>query len=98
MYRRSVSAGFSVTVRRLAVAASGPVPGLRLKVHRGTVTINGQQLVEAALWSDTSPELVTIGCGVRTGELEFRAWNCWRDAGGVMQAWLENAGIGIVIQ
>ncbi len=81
-----------LTVRRLK-SSSAPVSGLRIKAVKGEIEVNGQVHPEIILWSDTSPEIVSLIVKSRSG-CELRMWNVWRYEGGV-QAWIGNAGIVI---
>lgn len=92
IFRQPVAEGSRVLVHRLRVA-DGDVQGLRIKVHGGHVRVNAQRLAEVVLWADTSPEQVEVTCETGGEVAEFRAWNCWRDANGTMQAWLGNSGM-----
>jgi hypothetical protein len=94
IYRRAVSDGQVVLIRRIHAAASPQ--GLRVKVDKGAIEVNGRKLKDVVLWSDGSPQEIEIQCDIgkrTTGEL--RVWNCWKDEKGVMQAWLGDAGIVI---
>lgn len=93
IYRRQLREGMRVRVVRCSAAPAGPTAGLRLKLHRGRLRVGTETLADIVLWSDTSPEQVTIECEPAGGRAELRAWNCWRDEQGVMQAWLANAGM-----
>src|ERR1044071_9519144 len=87
IYRRAVSQGQMLRIKRLRATAS-PTQGLRLKIERGFVTVNGRNEKDVVLWADSAPADVEVVCDTgkaSTGEL--RAWNCWRDGDGVMQAW-----------
>lgn len=66
--------------------------GLRLKIRGGSLLIEGRELNDVVLWSDSSPQLVTATVrGSMSGTL--RLWNCWRDPADTMQAWIGNAGM-----
>lgn len=93
IFRRKVESTTTVRVRRQATSASGPTTGLRLKVQRGKLRLNGESFSDVVLWSDTSPEDVAIRFEVSQSGSELRVWNCWRDDRGVLQAWLNNAGM-----
>lgn len=93
MYRRTVSNGARLCVRRLRALAT-PVQGIRLKLNTGTITVNGVELKDVVLWADTAPTDVEVICNTgESPEGELRVWNCWRDPDGTMQAWLGDAGI-----
>lgn len=95
IYRRLVAAGEALRVRRIRAVAA-PVQGLRVKVDKGTMTVNGRELQDVVLWADSAPSEVELVCHTgkhATGEL--RVWNCWKERDGVMQAWLGDAGMTI---
>jgi hypothetical protein len=93
MFRRDIVDGQVVHVRRRR-ASGRLVQGLRLKVEKGTVRVNGQEVKDAVLWADSAPDEVELICHTgKRSNCELRVWNCWRDEGGIMQAWIGNAGI-----
>jgi hypothetical protein len=93
MYRRKVRSGCKIKVGRRK-ATNHPVPGLRIKLTKGSLLVNGQVLKDVVLWSDTSPGEAEIECETpRKQEVELRVWNCWRDEQGIMQAWIGDYGI-----
>lgn len=94
IYRRDVSSGTRICVRRASVT-DGAVQGLCLKVANGFLIVNGQRQEDIVLWSDTAPSNVEVICEPRGSLGEFRAWNCWRDSEGTMHAWTGDAGIVI---
>jgi hypothetical protein len=66
--------------------------GLRLRMRGGSLIIEERELDDIVLWSDSSPRVVTATVnGPKGGAL--RLWNCWRDPGETMQAWIGNAGM-----
>lgn len=93
MYRRAVSRGKRVHVDAVASTPS-PLQGIRIKMNQGTISINEKDLKDVVVWLDTAPSTFEFVCNPQneTGA-ELRIWNCWRDAGGVTQAWIGNAGI-----
>ena len=94
-FRHTVMRGSRVHIRRLAATTSA-VQGLRVKLLKGGfLRVNNQRSKEVVLWADTSPEDLEILCAPSTETAEFIAWNCWRDAKGIMQAWIGDAGIVI---
>lgn len=92
IYRRQISAGARVRVRRVS-AAAGSVQGLRIKMDNGFLLVNERRRKDVVLWSDTAPAEVEVVCEPRGAVGELRAWNCWRDAEGTMHAWIGDAGI-----
>lgn len=82
-----------LSVKREAVKSLRP-EGLRLKALDGELNIEGMTYNEVVLWSDTSPEIVTVQFKPATlGVMGVRIWNVWRDQMGVMQAWIGDAGM-----
>ena len=79
-----------ILIRRVKSKES-PISGLRLKVKKGKVEVNGQQHSEIVLWVDASPAdvLITTSC---KSDCELKAWNVWR-IDDLMQAWVGNAGL-----
>ena len=71
MYRRSVADGARVRLRRRHAIAT-PVQGIRLKLDKGKLVVNGQDLGDVVLWADTAPEDVELIC--KTGKI--RRLNC----------------------
>jgi hypothetical protein len=95
IYRRSVSQGQAVRIRRVQATAM-PVQGLRLKVDKGSVVINGRKHKDVILWADTAPDNVEVVCETgKASTAELRVWNCWKADDGVMQAWIGDAGMVI---
>jgi hypothetical protein len=94
IYRHRISSGQQVHIRRIQSVAS-PVQGLRLKVDQGSLLVNGQKLKDVVLWADSAPAEVHAICESRSASVELRAWNCWRDSAGTMQAWIGDAGMVI---
>ena len=95
IYRRSVSNGQVVRVRRVQ-ATTAPTQGLRLKLDKGSVVVGGRKHKDVVLWADTAPTDVEVVCDAgEASSAQLRAWNCWKDDDGVMQAWLGDAGMVI---
>jgi hypothetical protein len=90
--RRRLNADPIIRVRRLHASAN-PVQGLRVKIDGGFLLINGQRLKDTVLWADSAPAEFEMRCSLRTSEAELKAWNCWRDPKGTMQAWIGDAGM-----
>ncbi|HSC14144.1 MAG TPA: hypothetical protein VLI71_03465 [Gammaproteobacteria bacterium] len=67
-----------------------------MKLDKGTLLVNGESLKDVVLWMDTAPDRVELVCNVKPTGAELRVWNCWRDAEGIMQAWMGDAGIVVV--
>ena len=68
---------------------------LRIRVRGGLVELNGQELDDVVLWSDSAPQKVVMGFRpVNADEpMTVRIWNAWRDPAGTMQAWIGNSGM-----
>ncbi len=83
----------------LATTASRP-QGLRLKVRGGVIELNGEQLDDAVLWSDTAPSVVTARLRPANSAkpMSVRLWNVWRDGAGTMQSWIGNAGMVVRVE
>jgi hypothetical protein len=92
IYRRLLAHGDELIVRRRSARAE-PVSGLRLKLRNGQFAVGERRFAEVVLWADTSPAEVALGCDAGGGEAELAMWNCWRSSGGVVQAWLGDAGM-----
>src|SRR6185437_635144 len=82
IYRRKVGDREHIRIRRLR-AVSVPPQGLRVKVDRGSLLINKQELKEAVLWAETAPEEVEATCRLRGAAGELMIWNCWQNSAGV---------------
>ena len=67
--------------------------GLRLKVRGGAAQIDGQDLDDVVLWSDSAPPVVDVPIRADERGAVLRVWNCWHDPAGAMQAWIGNAGM-----
>lgn len=67
--------------------------GLRLKARHGALRIAAQDLDDVVLWSDSAPRTVEAQIRSRTGDVNLRIWNCWRDPIDTTQAWIGNAGM-----
>lgn len=77
-------------VRRLK-SSSASVTGLRIKVVKGEIEVNGQRHSEIILWADTSPEEVPLSV-VSKSSCDLKIWNVWR-TDDVVQAWVGDAGL-----
>ena len=93
IFRARVKGGQKRFLIRRIHATSSPVPGLRIKVVKGEIEVNGQRHPEVILWADTSPESVSLSVISKSG-CEMKAWNVWR-ADDLVQAWVGNAGLVI---
>jgi len=67
--------------------------GLRLKIRGGTLLVEGRDLDDVVLWSDSSLRTVIATVRSTKGSSMLRVWNCWRDPADTMQAWIGNAGM-----
>lgn len=92
IYRRNISGKQPLEIR-FRHTSEDPVQGLRMKLDKGSLVVNGQELKDVVLWADTSPETVSIECQPAGRGGELKIWNAWRDDTGAMQAWIGNAGI-----
>jgi hypothetical protein len=89
-----LAAGARLTIEFLCVVP--PLPqSLALSCKGGRLEVNGQDLKEIGLWSDTVPALVVAVArpASRKRPLSVQLWNEWRDEDGVVQAWIGNAGM-----
>jgi hypothetical protein len=93
MYQRTVNQGQRVSFRA-KVGVTAPVQGVCLKLSKGLIRINRQDLKDVVLWLDTAPELLEFSCHPK-GRLpvDLKVWNCWRDEIGTTQAWIGNSGM-----
>jgi len=93
IYRRVVCEGQKISVRA-RTTMTVPSQGIRMKLSNGVIRINDQNLKEVVIWIDTAPEVFEFSCHPKTGpSSELKVWNCWRDAYGIVQAWVGNAGM-----
>ena len=89
----------SLTSQGLMIRFAQPSParpqGLRIRVRGGLIELNGRQLNDVVLWSDTAPDTVFVQFLPAAGEtsMTVRVWNAWRDTSGTMQTWIGNAGM-----
>lgn len=91
IFRRGIRAGVSYfRVTRIEATASFR-GGLRVKVDKGSILLNGQRSSEMILWSDNSPEEIVFAVELKK-DGELKAWNVW-ESGGVTNAWIGNAGM-----
>jgi hypothetical protein len=86
------------TPTRLSINLTSTSPtaqGLRLKARGGTIAVDGRNLDDIVLWTDTAPALSTVVLvpSDRSAPLTLRVWNVWRDPAATMQAWIGDAGI-----
>jgi hypothetical protein len=87
--RIPVGDGAVVTVERRQVGADRP-QALKLGLDKGVFDVNGHREPVVALWSDTSPDKVTLTVRGEARTLEI--WNAW-SLGGVDSSWIGNAGM-----
>lgn len=89
----------STSDQELVIQFGQPAPArpqaLRIRARGGLVELNGQELDDVVLWSDSAPQKVRVGFRpVKEGEpMTVRIWNAWRDNAGTMQAWIGNSGM-----
>lgn len=83
-------------VRRLH-ASSDPVPGLQIKTHDGTATLDGEKVPNLIMWSDISPPEREFHIIPKRKKIaEVRIWSIWRNCRhgyAVTEAWVLNDGI-----
>ncbi len=90
VYSISVKDGDVLTVTRTA-ASSQRAQALKLGVDRGNLRANGVLANTAAIWTPTSPDIVTLQVvGKRARSIDL--WNAWSLAG-VDTSWVGNAGM-----
>lgn len=82
----------SMVIHRIK-AKKEPVQGVRMKVIKGKINVNGVSYPEMIFWADTSPETVNIIITSKDG-CELKVWNVWR-ADGLIQAWVGNSGLSV---
>jgi hypothetical protein len=66
--------------------------GVCIKIVKGTLLVNAQQLNEAVIWTDTAPPSVRIVCQPE-GKATLKIWNTWKDDAGIVHAWIGNGGM-----
>lgn len=81
-----------LVINRRAVKKS-PVQGLRIKVTKGEIEVNGERHPDIILWADTSPGCVEAMVYPGPG-CQLKCWNVWR-MDGIVQAWVGNSGVTI---
>lgn len=85
--------------QELLIQFGQPAPArpqaLRIRARGGLVELNGQELDDVVLWSDSAPQTVVIGFRPAKADepMTVRIWNAWRDTAGTMQAWIGNSGM-----
>lgn len=84
------SGRYSLLVRRLQHTSVSEA-GLRIKILKGEVELNGQNHSEIILWAGSSPELVELCVRSKTG-CTMKIWNVWR-SDNLVQAWVGDAGM-----
>lgn len=67
--------------------------GMQIKIDKGILEVNGEELSNIILWEDTSPDVVQIRC-IPNKNAKLKVWNVW-EVDGVTQAWVGNAGMVI---
>lgn len=72
-----------------------PEQGIRIKVEKAEINLEGNKYKEIILWGDNSPDSVEIAVTCK-GKSQLKIWNVWRvDA--LVNAWVGNAGMVISI-
>ncbi|MCE9637678.1 MAG: hypothetical protein K8T90_18415 [Planctomycetes bacterium] len=64
---------------------------LRVAVDGGTILVNGQQLRDVILWTDTAPPRQRLDVQPNGAQCRITVWNAWDDGG--MQAWIGDCGM-----
>jgi len=72
-------------------AKAMPLSGLKLKVAKGKVEIEGEAHSDVVLWSNTSPDICNFKVVANRGCI-LKIWNVW-EVDGLVQAWVGNSGI-----
>ncbi len=67
--------------------------GIKIKIDKGVIDINGTKSAEIILWEDTSPLEFQLFCIPRK-LAKLKLWNVW-EVDSITQAWVGNAGIDI---
>lgn len=93
IFQKKIKKGRSNFLARRLKSSAQPILGLRLKVVKGELEVNGQRHSEIILWADTSPECVFFSVLCKTA-CELKIWNVWR-VQDIVQAWVGNAGMVI---
>lgn len=65
--------------------------GVKIKLDKGTIEVNGQKLSDIVLWEDTCPSDISLRC-IPKKTTKLKIWNVW-EVDGLVQAWVGNAGI-----
>jgi len=81
----------SLVITRLS-SLRKPEQGIRIKVEKGDIHLDGNKYSEIVLWADNSPDSVEITLTSK-GKSQLKIWNVWRVDDGVVNAWVGNAGM-----
>lgn len=81
-----------LSIERL-VALENPEQGVRIKVEKGEIELEGRSYNEIILWGSTSPPIVKIKV-ISKGRSQLKIWNVWR-TDGLVNAWVGNAGMTV---
>lgn len=82
----------TLVIKRLS-SLRKPEQGIRIKVEKGEIHLDGKKYKEIILWEDNSPDSVEITVTSK-GKSQLKIWNVWRvDA--LVNAWVGNAGMVI---
>lgn len=68
---------------------------LNLSTRHGAVVIEGQELTDVALWTDTAPPEIVAAVEPAGGKqpMTIQVWNGWRGSGDDVNAWIGDAGM-----
>lgn len=92
IYELAISRGQRLTIWFRSVRPQ-PRQGLRLVINKGTLDINGEQLKDVVLWTDTAPEIVEVHALPPRSGGTLKIWNTWIGSLGSMDAWTGNSGM-----
>lgn len=82
----------SLVITRLS-SLRKPEQGIRIKVERGEIHLEGKNYKEIILWEDSSPDSVEMTV-ISKGKSQLKIWNVWR-VDSLVNAWVGNAGMVI---
>lgn len=79
-----------IVISRIS-SRENPEQGIRIKVERGEIYLDGKKYKEIILWESTSPKSVDIEV-ISKGQAELKIWNVWR-IDTLINAWIGNSGM-----
>jgi len=68
--------------------------GIKIKLDKGDISVEGKKYQFIVLWQDTSPNIVNFTCLPKKKNSVLKIWNVW-EIDGIEQAWVGDAGIVI---